>query len=79
LKHLGLILQKVNKRDFIKAKLEIMLNNVDHNNEIERTGCAQAFGYCAAAHIDMTLEKLTEYLKGFFFQYFSILKKRKKK
>ena len=57
-KHLGLVLQKSTNKDFIKAKLEVMLSSADSNNENERTGCAQGIGYCSASHLDMTLERL---------------------
>ena len=40
-----------------------MLNAVDNNNALERQGCAQGFGYCAAAHLDMTLEKVQNFSK----------------
>lgn len=35
-----------------------MLTLVDNTNELERLGCAAGFGYCAANHLDMTLEKV---------------------
>lgn len=38
LKLLGLILQKLNHKEFIKSKLEIMLQLTDPNNEAERIG-----------------------------------------
>eukprot|EP01101_Sappina_pedata_P011357 TRINITY_DN7637_c0_g1_i1.p1 TRINITY_DN7637_c0_g1~~TRINITY_DN7637_c0_g1_i1.p1 ORF type:complete len:1380 (-),score=647.08 TRINITY_DN7637_c0_g1_i1:49-4188(-) len=64
LKLMGLILQKMNKKDFVRAKLEVVFNSTDHNVESARVGCAQAFGYCAAAHFDICLEKLQEFIKG---------------
>ena len=57
-KHLGLLLQKSNNKEFIRTKIELMLSTVDSNNELERQGCAQGIGYCSATHLDMTLEKL---------------------
>ena len=57
-KQVGLILQKSNHKEGIKTKLDAMLATADPNNEAERTGCAQAFGYTAATHLDMTLERL---------------------
>lgn len=59
-KHLGLILQKSNHKTFIQSKLEGLLAAVDPTSEAERTGCAQAFGYCASTHLDMALEKNTK-------------------
>lgn len=57
-KHLGLILQKSNHKEFIRSKLQAMLSLVDDSSELERLGCAAGFGYCAANHLDMTLEKV---------------------
>lgn len=41
LKHLGLVLQKLNHKDFIKARLDVMFQAVDHSNDVERLGYAQ--------------------------------------
>ncbi len=41
LKHLGLVLQKLNHKDFIKARLDVMFAAVDHTSEVERAGFAQ--------------------------------------
>eukprot|EP01119_Soliformovum_irregulare_P013154 TRINITY_DN3473_c0_g1_i1.p1 TRINITY_DN3473_c0_g1~~TRINITY_DN3473_c0_g1_i1.p1 ORF type:complete len:1648 (+),score=609.13 TRINITY_DN3473_c0_g1_i1:20-4963(+) len=57
-KQLGTVLQKSSHKEFIRQKLEHMLAHTDPNNELERTGCAQGFGYCAAQHLDMTLERV---------------------
>ncbi len=51
-------MQKSTHKEFIRSKLEVMLGTVDSSNELERTGCAQGIGYCAASHLDMTLERL---------------------
>lgn len=63
-KQMGLILQKLNHKEFIKAQLSEIFLHCDHRDETERQGCAQAFGYCAATHLDMTLEKVQELLKA---------------
>jgi len=63
-KQLGTVLQKSNHKEFIRVKLEHMLAHTDANNELERTGCAQGFGYCAAQHLDMTLERVQAPVKG---------------
>jgi hypothetical protein len=41
-----------------------ILSAVDPNSDPERIGCAQGFGYCAAAHLDMALEKVQNAGKG---------------
>ena len=63
LKHLGLILQKLNHKEFIRTKLDLMFNTTNHANEAEQLGCALGFGYCAATHLDITLEKISDQLK----------------
>ncbi|KAL6063739.1 HEAT repeat domain containing protein [Balamuthia mandrillaris] len=63
--HMGLVLQKLTKKDFIRAKLESLLDAVQHTNELERQGCAQALGYCGAAHLDMVLDIINGSLKKF--------------
>lgn len=35
-----------------------------HTVENERQGCAQAFGYCAASHLDIVLQKVNAFLSG---------------
>jgi maestro heat-like repeat-containing protein family member 1 len=57
-KQLGIVLQQVAHKDFVKNRLEQLFNDVNHGNEHERQGCAQAFGYCANTHLDLTLERL---------------------
>eukprot|EP01103_Thecamoeba_quadrilineata_P020288 TRINITY_DN862_c0_g1_i1.p1 TRINITY_DN862_c0_g1~~TRINITY_DN862_c0_g1_i1.p1 ORF type:complete len:1309 (+),score=309.38 TRINITY_DN862_c0_g1_i1:1049-4975(+) len=61
---LGLVLQKSNKREFIKSKLDVMFLTLDHNAETSRVGCGQAFGFTAAAHLDLTLERIQEVMKA---------------
>jgi len=57
-KHMGLIMQKTTHKQFINSKLDAVLGAVNANDEAERIGCAQAFGYCASTHLDMALEKV---------------------
>ncbi len=80
LKQLGLILQKLNHKDFIRKKLDLMFTTANHGSDVERMGCAQGFGYCAATHLDLALEVVQEQLKpkaqekkssGFFSSLFS--------
>lgn len=63
-KLLGLVLQKLNHREFIKSKLTIMFQVCDHSNAIERQGCTQGYGYTAASHLDVVLEKLQDLLRS---------------
>lgn len=58
LKHMGLILQKLNRKEFIKEKLDMIFNVIDHSNDLERQGCAQAYGFCSASHLDIVLDKI---------------------
>ena len=60
-KHLGMILQLVSHKEFIRSKLDIMFNDCNHLDEKERQGCAQAFGYASHNHLDIVLEKLNSY------------------
>ena len=77
LKHLGLILQKMNHKEFIRTKLDLMFTTTNHSNDLEQLGCALGFGYCAATHLDIALEKIQDQLKpkvvektGFFDSFF---------
>eukprot|EP00008_Paramoeba_atlantica_P015039 CAMPEP_0201485534 /NCGR_PEP_ID=MMETSP0151_2-20130828/9620_1 /ASSEMBLY_ACC=CAM_ASM_000257 /TAXON_ID=200890 /ORGANISM="Paramoeba atlantica, Strain 621/1 / CCAP 1560/9" /LENGTH=1664 /DNA_ID=CAMNT_0047869703 /DNA_START=126 /DNA_END=5120 /DNA_ORIENTATION=+ len=79
LKQLGLVLQKLNHKDFIRKKLALMFTSTNHSNDVERMGCAQGFGYCAATHLDFALEAVQDNVKpkkeekkgGFFSSLFS--------
>eukprot|EP01117_Protostelium_nocturnum_P011732 TRINITY_DN4276_c0_g1_i1.p1 TRINITY_DN4276_c0_g1~~TRINITY_DN4276_c0_g1_i1.p1 ORF type:complete len:1650 (+),score=410.28 TRINITY_DN4276_c0_g1_i1:183-5132(+) len=57
-KHLGLTLQKLNHKDTVRSKIDLMLASADSNQELQRLGCAQGLGYCSVTHLDMVLEKL---------------------
>ena len=64
LKQLGLVLQKLNHKQFIRTQLDLMFSSTNHANDAERLGCAQGFGYCAATHLDIALEKVQDQLGG---------------
>lgn len=51
-------MQKSGHKEFIRTKLEVMFASVDHTNALESEGCAVGFGFCAATHLDIVLEKL---------------------
>jgi maestro heat-like repeat-containing protein family member 1 len=57
-KLLGMIMQKSGHKEFIRTKLDVMFASVDHTNTSESEGCAVGFGFCAATHLDIVLEKL---------------------
>jgi len=59
-KCLGVIMRKSTKKDFINTHLELIYKSVDHSIQIEREGCARAYGYCASSHIDSVIERLAE-------------------
>eukprot|EP00026_Physarum_polycephalum_P000352 Phypoly_transcript_00352.p1 GENE.Phypoly_transcript_00352~~Phypoly_transcript_00352.p1 ORF type:complete len:1660 (+),score=332.46 Phypoly_transcript_00352:97-5076(+) len=57
-KLLGMIMQKSGHKEFIRTKLDVMFASVDHTSSAESEGCAIGFGFCAATHLDIVLEKL---------------------
>eukprot|EP01126_Amoeba_proteus_P067356 TRINITY_DN9930_c0_g1_i5.p1 TRINITY_DN9930_c0_g1~~TRINITY_DN9930_c0_g1_i5.p1 ORF type:complete len:1273 (-),score=291.41 TRINITY_DN9930_c0_g1_i5:204-4022(-) len=63
LKLLGVVLQNLTHKDFVKATLKAMFDSTDHSNEEERIGCAQGFGYAASSHLDFVLEEQTSRVK----------------
>eukprot|EP00012_Vannella_robusta_P000552 CAMPEP_0206186026 /NCGR_PEP_ID=MMETSP0166-20121206/2167_1 /ASSEMBLY_ACC=CAM_ASM_000260 /TAXON_ID=95228 /ORGANISM="Vannella robusta, Strain DIVA3 518/3/11/1/6" /LENGTH=1620 /DNA_ID=CAMNT_0053601351 /DNA_START=1 /DNA_END=4863 /DNA_ORIENTATION=- len=58
LKHTGLILQRISRREYIKDKLDFIFNTIDHSDPLERQGCAQAYGFCSASQLDIVLDKI---------------------
>ncbi|XP_066933993.1 maestro heat-like repeat-containing protein family member 1 [Clytia hemisphaerica] len=62
-KCLGVILRKIGTTDFIREHLNLIFSTVDHNNQVEREGCAVGIGFCAASHLDQCLMKLEEVTK----------------
>ena len=55
---LGVVLQRVTSRDYIGSKIEFLFQTANHAVDIERQGCANAYGFCSASHLDTILEKL---------------------
>lgn len=51
-------MQKSGHKEFIRTKLDVMFASVDHTSQPESEGCAVGFGFCAATHLDIVLEKL---------------------
>merc|ERR1712000_796098 len=64
LKHTGLILQRISRREYIKDKLNFIFNTIDHSDKLERQGCAQAYGFCSASQLDIVLDKIKELAAG---------------
>ena len=62
-KCLGVVLRKIGTTDFIREHLNLIFSTVDHNNQVEREGCAVGVGFCAASHLDQCLNKLEEITK----------------
>lgn len=62
-KHFGIVIGSVTHKEWVKDRLDSLWNEVNHENDKERTGAAQAFGYTAAAHLDFALEKLAQVVK----------------
>eukprot|EP00742_Colponemidia_sp_Colp-10_P009451 GILJ01010307.1.p1 GENE.GILJ01010307.1~~GILJ01010307.1.p1 ORF type:complete len:1489 (-),score=265.77 GILJ01010307.1:433-4305(-) len=61
---LGIGLQRVKRKEYIRAKLDESFSIVDHNNDEEREGVAMEFGFVSNTHLDSTLDKLTVVLKS---------------
>jgi len=57
-KCLGVVLQKSQKKAFVRDKLDLMFNTVDHNVADDRDGCAAGYGACALTNLDIVLDKL---------------------
>lgn len=63
-KLLGVVLGSITHKDFIRNRLAALWEDANHEDEKHRLGCAQAFGYTAASHLDIVLEKLAIVSKG---------------
>ncbi|KAH7352920.1 hypothetical protein KP509_19G069800 [Ceratopteris richardii] len=61
---LGVLLQRVDNRFYVREKLEIMFKFADVTNVINRLGLAMGFGLVAATHLDTVLEKLKRILES---------------
>ena len=57
------MLRKIGTTDFIREHLNLIFATVDHNNQLQREGCAVGIGFCAASHLDQCLMKLEEVTK----------------
>ncbi len=61
---MGIISSKTENKAFIDKHLSIIFNAVNHSNQIERDGCAIAFGYASSIHLDSVLQKLETFFKS---------------
>lgn len=59
-----MVLNKTTSKNTIDKHLDLMFNNVNHTDQVEREGCAISFGYCASIHLDTVLLKLETYAKN---------------
>jgi len=57
-KCLGAVLRKSNNRAFIEEHLGKIFTSVSHTSQLEREGCARAFGFSASSHLDQVIERL---------------------
>eukprot|EP00039_Didymoeca_costata_P018820 m.335101 g.335101 ORF g.335101 m.335101 type:complete len:1638 (-) comp17516_c0_seq1:85-4998(-) len=57
-KCLGAVLRKSSNRAFIEEHLDKIFGSVNHASQVEREGCARAFGFSASSHLDQVIEKL---------------------
>ena len=61
---MGIISSKTENKAFIDKHLNIIFNAVNHSNQLERDGCAIAFGYASNVHLDSVLQKLETFFKN---------------
>lgn len=59
---LGMLLQKVDNRSYIREKIDWMYKNANIADKTNRIGLAKGIGLVAAAHLDTVLEKLKNIL-----------------
>ncbi|XP_031378372.1 protein SHOOT GRAVITROPISM 6 isoform X2 [Punica granatum] len=59
---LGMLLQKVNDRAFVRERIGWMYKQANIANPTNRLGLAKAMGLVAASHLDTVLEKLKDIL-----------------
>jgi hypothetical protein len=55
---IGILLQKVNDRAYVRDKIDWMYEQADISIPANRLGLAKAMGLVAASHLDTVLEKL---------------------
>uniref|UniRef100_J3LJZ8 Condensin complex subunit 1 C-terminal domain-containing protein n=1 Tax=Oryza brachyantha TaxID=4533 RepID=J3LJZ8_ORYBR len=61
---LGMLLQKVDDRIYVREKIDWMCTNSSMSIPINRLGLAQGIGLVAASHLDTVLEKLKNILNS---------------
>lgn len=59
---LGILLQKVHDRIYVRAKIDLMYSRANISFPKNRLGLAKAMGLVAASHLDTVLEKLKDIL-----------------
>lgn len=59
---LGMLLQKVDDRAYVRNKIDWMYKQASTTNPANRLGLAKAMGLVAASHLDTVLEKLKDIL-----------------
>ncbi|KFD65737.1 hypothetical protein M514_13667 [Trichuris suis] len=60
---LGVTLSKVKSHTFVVDHLDLLFRNVVYASDSDRTGCAEAVGFCSQGHIDIVLTKLEDFAK----------------
>lgn len=60
---LGGALALATNTSFVVDHLVLLFRSTSHAQQAERTGCAQAVGYCAIAHTDLVLTELENIAK----------------
>ena len=63
-KCLGLLMRQSQSKKLVDTAISSLFVTVDHNDQLQREGCAVGFGYAAATHLDQILQKLDMILKG---------------
>ncbi|KZV15223.1 protein SHOOT GRAVITROPISM 6, partial [Dorcoceras hygrometricum] len=59
---LGVLLQKIHDRSYVRAKIDLMFVQADISLPVNRLGLAKAMGLVATSHLDTVLDKLKEIL-----------------
>lgn len=59
---LGILLQKVHDRTYVRAKIDLMYMQANIALQVNRLGLAKAMGLVAASHLDTVLDKLKDIL-----------------
>ncbi|KAL0457614.1 UNVERIFIED_CONTAM: protein SHOOT GRAVITROPISM 6, partial [Sesamum latifolium] len=59
---LGILLQKVHDRSYVRAKIDWMYMQANIALPVNRLGLAKAIGLVAASHLDTVLDKLKDIL-----------------